>query len=131
MGDGVTKVLSGVEPYLPKSPIDRSQEALAKDQDAVGKVLAGARDDLNEAVVNVNKAVGDVQQKNYQNQVAVRESLSKVGIKTPAPLTPAERKAKNQAAVAKTSANLKKVGDDIQKAVNDTVDKVKKAVSGD
>jgi hypothetical protein len=131
VGDGVTKALSDVEPYLPKSPIDRSQESLAKDQDAVGKVLAGARDDLNDAVASVNKTVGDVQQKNYQNQVAVRESLSKVGIKTPAPLTPAERKAKNQAAVAKTSANLKKVGDDVKKAVNDTVDKVKKAVSGD
>jgi hypothetical protein len=57
--------------------------------------------------------------------------LNKLGIKTPAPSTPAQRKAKTEAAVAKTSANLQKVGDDIKKAVNDTVNKVKKAVSGD
>ena len=138
VGDGVSQVLSAAEPYVPQSPIDRSQEALAKDQDAVGKTLAGARGDLNEAVAKVNKTVGDVEQKNYQNQVAVRDSLSKLGIKTPAPLTPAERKAKNQAAVAKASANLSKVGDDIKKAgddvkkaVNDTVNKVKKAVGAD
>jgi hypothetical protein len=130
VGDGVSKVLTAVEPYLPKAHVP-TQAELAKGQDQVGTVLVGARDDLNQAVASVNKTAGEVQNKNYQGQVALRESLNKVGIKTPAPLTPAQRKAKTEAAVAKTTANLQKVGDDIKKAVNDTVNKVKKAVSGD
>ena len=137
VGDGVSKLLTEVEPNLPKDHVP-TQAELAKDQDAVGDVLVDARDDLNKAVASVNKTVGEVQNKNYQGQVALRESLNKVGIKTPAPLTPAQRKAKNEAAVKKATANLqkagddiKKVGDDIKKAVNDTVNKVKKAVSGD
>jgi hypothetical protein len=130
VGDGVSKVLTAVEPYLPKAHVP-TQAELAKGQDQVGTVLVGARDDLNQAVASVNKTVGEGQNKNYQGQVALRESLNKVGIKTPAPSTPAQRKAKTEAAVAKTTANLQKVGDDIKKAVNDTVNKVKKAVSGD
>jgi hypothetical protein len=130
VGDGVSKVLTAVEPYLPKDHVP-TQAELAKGQDEVGDVLVNARDDLNRAVASVNKTAGEVQKRNYQSQIALRESLNKVGIKTPAPLTPAQRKAKTEAAVAKTTANLQKVGDDIKKAVNDTVDKVKKAVSGD
>lgn len=130
VGDGVSRALLAVEPYVPEQP-NPTQAELARGQQEVGGVLAGARDQLNTAVDATNDAVAATQIRNYQGQVAAREALSKLGIDAPAPLTSAERKARNQAAVAKATASVKKVGDDIKKAVNDTVNRVKQSVSGE
>ncbi|WP_234793656.1 PE-PPE domain-containing protein [Mycolicibacterium porcinum] len=142
LGDGVSKVLTGVEANLPEAPAAPTQEQLAAGQRQVGKVLRTAKDGLDAVAVPIEGAAesssGDSSAAATATATAGKEAdikATKQVSKVQKSLTHAQERADKVAdklkqgdlngAAKQVGENIKNRVDRLKKDVNNGVDKLK------
>ncbi|CAJ1510142.1 PE-PPE domain-containing protein [[Mycobacterium] burgundiense] len=158
VGDGVSQALAAIGPHLPESPFDRSQEALAQRQRAVGKVVAPVIQTAGQIGAGVTAAVegagaaiqGPVPDEGAPLALTAADDEPNAGVAKTAKRSifgggelregvselrakvkadATERRAATKKAVSNVRAGVKQAGDNIKKSVKDTTEKLKKAVT--